>query len=170
MSGGLLGEIVGAPDRDVMPGDVGVVSVDDHDEPDFLAEVAEREVARVALRRRDIEHGSWSEIRTEGLVDLEAGTNEANMDAWRQRWADARPLLLEGALLGRLEAFGPVLGERTSQAEQLDRTGDGGLLDQLVEAALARTNGGSPRLDAGFDVLPAGESARLATKALPGYK
>jgi len=169
MSGGLLGEIVGAPDRDVMPGDVGVVSVDEHDEAEFLAEVAEREVARVALRRRDIEHGSWAEIRIEGLIEREAGTIEANMDAWRQRWADARPLLLEGALLGRLEAFGPVLGERTRQAQELDRTGDGGLLDQLVEAALARANGGAPRLDAGFDVLPAGMSARLAAQALPGF-
>lgn len=166
MSGGLLEEIVGAPDRDDLPGGVGVVSVDDGDEPDFLAAVAERELARVRLRRRDIEHGSWAEIRTAGLVGADAFDAQsgyaAHLDAWRQRWADARPIKLEGALLGRLEAFGPVLGERARMAECIAQTGAGGLLDQLVEGALAPANGGAPRLDAGWDVLTPGESAAIA--------
>lgn len=150
----LLNEIASAPDRDQLPGPVGVVSVDEGDEPEFLAAIAARETARIALVRRDIQHGSWAEIELDGLVE----PAEPGLDAWRQRWADARPLVLRGALAGRFEAFAPVLATRARQAAALDRTGDGGLLDQLVEGSLQPT----ARLDAAWDVLTPGESAAVA--------
>lgn len=150
---GLLKEIVGAPDRDQMPGALGVVSVDESDDVDFLSEVEARERARVPLRRRDIDHGSWAEIDTAGFFE----PIKPDVHAWRQRWADARPIKLEGALLGSLQAFAPLLGERDRWAKKLDQTGDGGLLDRMIEAGLGR-------LDPGFDVLAPGESASLAKR------
>lgn len=146
MSAGLLNEIVGAPDRDDLPGGIGVVSVHDEDEPEFLAEVAERERERVHLVRRGIDHGDWAELDITGLVS----DVPADIHAWRQRWADARPIQLRGALAGRSEAFAPLFAERLRLGEGLQRTGAGGGLDGLIEAGLGR-------LDPGFDVLAPGE-------------
>jgi hypothetical protein len=115
MQTGLLSEIVGAPDRDDLPGGVGVVSVADGDEPEFLAEVGARQRERVRLVRRGIEHGDWAELDVEGLVP----EVPADLHAWRQRWADARPILLRGQLTGRLAAFAPLLAERARLGESL---------------------------------------------------
>ena len=150
MSAGLLNEIVGAPDRDDLPGGIGVVSIHEGDDPEYLAEVAERERVRVRLVRRGIDHGDWAELDTSGL----APEVPVDIHAWRQRWADARPIQLRGALTGRLEAFAPLLAERRKLGAGLMKTGDGGALDSLIEACLGR-------LEAGFDVLAAGEGRKF---------
>jgi len=150
MSAELLAEIVGAPDRDDLPGGLGVVSISDGDEPEFLKDVGERQRERVRLERRGIEHGDWAELETGGLApDVEPG-----MDAWRERWADARPILLRGQLAGRLEAFAPLLKERAQLGRQLEVTGGGGALETLVEAGLGRLGGA-------FDVLTDSEGGAL---------
>ena len=148
---GMLKEIVGAPDRHDLPGGVGVISWAPEDEPEFLAEVAEREKARVELQRRGIVHGSWAEIRTDGLCDVGA----ADIHAWRQRWADARPILLRGMLDSTLPGFAPVLKQRMALHKTIR---DEGALDGFLEASLER-------LDPRFTVRGAEESARLGEQA-----
>ncbi|MDF1801197.1 MAG: methyltransferase domain-containing protein [Planctomycetota bacterium] len=151
MTTGLLEEIVGAPDRDDLPGGLGVVSVSDQDEAGFLAEVGARERARVDLVRRGIDHGSWAEIDLEGLVeDLLVGEH-----AWRQRWVDARPIVLRGQLDDRLPAFAPLLAERAKlQKPLLKKRG----IEQLIDAGLGR-------LDARFDPLGEAEGRDLERAA-----
>lgn len=147
MSAGLLNELVGAPDRDDLPGGLGVVSVSDGDDPEFLEDVAARQRERVRLVRRGIEHGEWAELETAGLAPEVA----EGMHAWRQRWADARPVLLRGQLAGRLEAFGPLFAERARLGERLESPG---ALESLIEAGLGR-------LGPAFDVLTPEEGRPL---------
>ena len=148
---GLLQEIVGAPDRQDLPGEIGVISWDSEDDPQFLSEVAERERDRVELTRRGISHGSWAEISTAGLCDVEA----ADIHVWRQRWADARPILLRGLLDSTLPGFAPLIAERSKLHEAI-RTD--GALDAFLEASLGR-------LDPRFTVRGAEESDALGEAA-----
>jgi hypothetical protein len=144
---GLLKAIVGAPDRSDLPGGLGVISWAAEDEAAFLSEVAEREQTRVELCRRGIAHGSWAEITTDGLRDAE----DADIHAWRQRWVDARPILLRGFLDSTLPAFAPILKERAALHKGIREEG---ALDAFLEASLSR-------LDPRFTIRGAEESAAL---------
>lgn len=150
MTVGLLGEIVGAADRDDLPGGLGVVSISDQDEPEFLEAASERQRERVALVRRGIDHGEWAELETTGLVP----EVNADLHAWRQRWADARPILLRGQLAGRVEAFAPLLAERAKLGAVLGQKGEQGALEMLIGAGLGR-------LDTAFDALTQSDGRQL---------
>ncbi len=153
MDGGLLEEIVAAPDRDDLPDGRGVVSVSDQDEAGFLAEVAERQLDRIALLRRGIDHGEWAELDTAGLAP-EAHFGEGGIDAWRQRWADARPIVLRGQADDQLPALGPLLAERARLGRSLIHGRADRPLDRLLDAGLER-------LDPRFDPISPEEANRI---------
>ena len=91
--GGLLAELLGAPDRDRCPGARPVVAVSEKDPAAFIAEVQERCVAAPRLLRRGQHHGDWAE-----LADQLAFFPQEPLPILARRWEEARPIVLHDAL------------------------------------------------------------------------
>jgi hypothetical protein len=92
-----------SPDRDVVPDARPVVSFRDDDEPGFLAEIERRALARVALRRRGVDHGLVAELDPHGL--LPPRPRRRRREAIRsERWCAARPIALPGVAEGAARA------------------------------------------------------------------
>ena len=66
---GLFREILLAPDRDRESGAWPLVSSDYADDEDFRGELERRGVRRIPLRRRGRDHGEWTLLRPEGLIE-----------------------------------------------------------------------------------------------------
>jgi hypothetical protein len=118
----LFDQIVFAADRERIPGARPVVSFDEQDEPDYLAALEATACARASLVRRGREHGSWAELdlSRSGLPDPRR--QRLDHAPARERWANARPILLP-RLLAELPAqeleAGLELGRRLREPEGL---------------------------------------------------
>lgn len=121
--GGLLAELLGAPDRDRCPGARPVVAVSEDDPAAYIAEVQERCVAAPRLQRRGQHHGDWAE-----LADPLAFFPPEPLPLLAKRWEEARPIVLHDVLSdevmelvrtdARLSALSSSGGLRTWAAER----------------------------------------------------
>lgn len=113
---GLLGEILGAPDREWLPGARPLVSANEDDEAEYRAALALRQHARFALRRRGVEHGDAVEL--EGPVPPLPTTA-----ALRRRWEAAQPILVPNLASRGLEGYRAELEASLALADELRRPG-----------------------------------------------
>jgi hypothetical protein len=134
---GTLGAILADPERDAGSGARPVVAVREQEEPEYLAAVEEREVARVALTRRGSWHGEWAELDP-------ASTTVRAGDAPAMRWHAARPIVLHGIAARELPAFADRIGEARALPDRLEEKGG---LRRFLAAC-------SAELEPAFQVLP----------------
>lgn len=127
---GQLAELLGAPDRDRCPGARPVVSVSEHDDPEYIAEVTAHCHRTPLLERRGVEHGAMAE-----LGDDHVFLPSDPMAALARRWKEARPIVLHDALPEGL------LDEAGWGVDHLPPATDKGLA-RLVASALEAGGGG----------------------------
>lgn len=90
---GQLFELLNAPDRDRCPGARPVVSVSEDDDPAFITEINAHCVSAPTLERRGHFHGNWAE-----LDDSTTFVPRDPLKTLKERWDDARPIVLHDAL------------------------------------------------------------------------
>jgi hypothetical protein len=100
-SADLLGQLLADPDRAPLPGASQVVSFRDDDEPEYLAQLAERSVSRLLLQRRGHWHGQIAELDPESVP----ATKLPRPSHLRQRWREARPFVLRRMCTDRLREW-----------------------------------------------------------------
>ena len=146
--GGLLAEILLAPDRDRCPGARPVVSVGEVDERAYLDAIARVARSRAALSRRGVWHGEWAELDP-ALVGADAAPPGGDEPAIARRWHSADPIVLPGALSARLPAFAREIAERAALHREL---GEPGALRRWLERRAGE-------LEPPFSILPARRGA-----------
>lgn len=118
-AGDLFLEVLGAPDRDHVPGEPPVLSYRDNDEPAYLDAIERRARRRVTLDRRGIFHGHIAEIEGEELVTATGRPPEATRS---ERWHTAKPIVLRG-LADPGPAFAGEIAERRRLHDELKESG-----------------------------------------------
>ncbi|MEM9803127.1 MAG: hypothetical protein AAGA20_22605 [Planctomycetota bacterium] len=119
---GQLASLLDAPDRDRCPGARPVVSVDEDDDPAYVAEINARCVAAPRLVRRGVFHGNWAELH-----DAFAFVPRDPLAVLRDRFDAAQPIVLHDALAD--EVFDVLVTDR--ELERLARAG--GLRELLTD-------------------------------------
>lgn len=113
---GLLGEILGAPDRERIPAARPLVSASEGDDPKFQAELEVRARSRVELRRRGVSHGS--------AVELEGPRAPwPTLGEVRRRWEAAQPIFLPGQAGRGLAEYDEEIDASLRLGEELGRPG-----------------------------------------------
>jgi len=112
---GLLAELLGAPDRDRIPGAAPVVSVTADEDEAFLRALARRGARSWRLERRGSFHGTWAELAGERAT--------ASAEELAQRWRRARPIVLAGAASEHVAGAAAPIGRALERWRERDRPG-----------------------------------------------
>ncbi|QDU65599.1 hypothetical protein [Engelhardtia mirabilis] len=139
----LLDEILGDAGRTPLPGAAPVVALSEEDDPASVAAIEALALARIELRRRGVDHGTWVTLPSE----LEPAGRLPRPSQLRKRWREARPFVLRGALAEELPLARNELHAGLRRGQKVSSPQD-------LEAELRRSLGGRA---ARFEVIGAAD-------------